>query len=520
MTYRRPPTKIHRGVPVDTAESLVIEMLLRGPSPEKIKIGLQRACEQFEANRLFMRPEFLSASLRRHLYSPDVKVRRWSYKLVANLRDPDLLPLIRERLEHEEDPENLSWAVSAFFGLAPATERQAFVKKLDQRFRQTALELASLLYFRGEDTDFHPATDLKVFERDPLAQRWLCILCGYSMADTRVITRRYSDLDLVRNLVTHDDQEIVEYSIWAEHRHPKGSYRKILVPAHALVEQPHNVRRWFYRLITKNENAAALNAEIIIAGMKDHSGEAREGLALGLGRLKLELLRVDTAEWFASEQDERVRLALVDHIARHATSDPLYRAVLVEAYARLEPAHLLARKIESVADPRLLEDVRRTRGELPLSSELLLPAGNRELPTVHIESAIILNQAEFHMSENRSTNFTGSVVSIGTVNTGQIKDSVINNLNQTRDTTLQALSEHLKSFATAVEQEAALSPSDKASALQQIHDATVPDALEKRPGRLKTLATYVRGLLQAPGLATQFIADGRKLIEEITKVVT
>lgn len=518
MRVPRPNSSIARGSPVARQLALVIELQLCDSRPEIIKAGLQRACEQFEAGRLFMRPKPLTDAVRLHVFSSHVKIRRWAYKLAALVHDDALLPQLHERLQQEDDPENHSWAVAAFFGIASRREQRQLVTTLDQRFHQSALELAALLYVRDDRLEFSPAADLKTFENDPLAQRWLCILVGYSQHDTRMITRRFSDLDLVRNLVRHDDKEIIEYSIWAEHSHRGGSYRRVLAPLRDLAEEKSNIRRWVYRLVTKTDAAARDNGDIIVAGMHDSSVDAREGLALGLTGIKAEKLRMKMVDWFNREQELRVKLALVEHLGRTANDDHVFRDALIAEYARRDCDDLLAQKIDSVIDPRHLAEVRSMRdGErmpsLPLSSALAVYAPNSNF-------TVLMNMNQEINMTDKSIIIKGQSVSVGIVNAGVIRESIIHTLNQTRDQSLNTLADDIKRFATALEQEPALSDDDKTVALEQVQQATTPDAGDARPRRLKALATYVRGLLQAPQLATKFIEDGQKLIDAIVKVVS
>src|SRR5271166_1538762 len=147
-------------------------------------------------------------------------MRRWSYKLAGRLRDASLLPDLFERFHAEEgvDKENRSWAASAYFGLVPRAEGRNLIKKLDQAFYQTPLELAAQLFTIGEPLDIASTINLKAFESDRLSRKWLCILCGYAAHDSRTISKRFSDIELVRNLVNDDDTEVIEYSIWTLHR--------------------------------------------------------------------------------------------------------------------------------------------------------------------------------------------------------------------------------------------------------------------------------------------------------------
>ncbi len=327
-------------------------MMLASSDTEQVKTGLQRACEILESGQAFINYDFLKMSLAAHLKSPELRVRRWAYKLVALLKDPEYLGQLEAALlGFENDPENRGWASAAFSGLADEGRKARLITRLND-YRGTSLELAARLYARGEPA--RDDLDLSVWEREPLARKWLCLLCGYARDAPRTIDQRFGDLDLVRNSIGDDDAEVVEYSIWAEHRHPDGSYRHLLRRPDELLAFP-NVRRWVYRLLTKDARAARSNLDLLIETMnaaRETSDVAREGLALGLAKLHVNELRNDTIDWFSNEASPRVRLALVDHIAllANAHDDALARDVLKAAYWD-GPAHLLGAKIRSVAKP-------------------------------------------------------------------------------------------------------------------------------------------------------------------------
>ena len=227
----RRPTAIQRGGTVSEGDAIVIAHLLRSAEPGRIKIGVQRACELYEAQRYFRDPSVLVEAARRHLSSTDVKVRRWTYKLVALLRASTLLEPLRAALEVEQDAENLSWAIAAFFRLAPQKDRDLLIRQERTPFFNTALELSATLYDSQPGLDRRSVIDLKAFETDVLVQKWICLLTGYAGAPQHSVSKRFSDMELARNLVSHDDREIVEYPFGhstgiPRALHPSSSFRR------------------------------------------------------------------------------------------------------------------------------------------------------------------------------------------------------------------------------------------------------------------------------------------------------
>ncbi len=136
-------------------------------------------------------------------------------------------------------------------------------------------------------------------------------------------------------------------------RHPQGSYMGLLRKPEDLLAHT-NVRRWLYRLLTKDKDTALIHRDLLSDNMNgaiEPCEVAREGLALGFAKIYAEEFRLDLHDWFATEQSKRVKLALVDNLAfmakRH--DDPVAADLLQLAYLKEGSESLLRAKIVSVA---------------------------------------------------------------------------------------------------------------------------------------------------------------------------
>jgi hypothetical protein len=514
----RRPQAIQRGGVVSEGDAIVIAHLLRSRENGQIKIGLQRACEFYEAQRFFRDPSVLVVAGGHHLSSPDVKVRRWTYKLVALLRANILLEPLRAAIKNEQDAENLSWAVAAFFRLAPKKDRDALLREENTPFFNTALELSATLYEEQPDQERRTMIDLKAFEADVLVQKWICLLTGYAGLPQHSISRRFSDLELARNLVTHDDEEIVEYSIWALHRNRQGTPSKLLIPPADLIRHPANVRRWLYRLIAKTESSAVKFADLVREGMLDAEPAAREGLALGLATLKVPALRLAMLYWFQREQVEAVRLPLIDHLGRNASGsegDPLFRQILTDEAARTV-SELQRKKIQSVLGFELRE-VQPALNFENSGHDLLRPRVNGADAKLTINTLLV--NGSISLSIDRSSNITAGSVSTGIINTGEIRESVIANIKaQSGDPVMSTLGPELARFLERAAVEPTISDDDRLSINEEAALVTAPDAGDDRIRRAKKFGTFLRGLLAAPGVANTFVEEGTKLIDKLSNL--
>ncbi|RWC53041.1 hypothetical protein [Mesorhizobium sp.] len=508
-----------RRAPASHEVAQVIELMLASSDEDQIKSGLQRACDVIESGQAFLNTTFLTAGLHAHLMSSGIKVRRWAYKLVALLRDSTFLPQLKNALSGTEtDPENRTWAAAAFFGMASVTEQNSLIARLDDSYRGTSLELASKLYARGEPS--RDALDLRVWEKEPLARKWLCLLCGYAPTYERTIDRRFADLDLVRNSVQDSDPEIVEYSIWAEHKHPLGSYEHIRRSIEELVGEP-NVRRWVYRLLTKDERSATAHLDLLTDAMdatSEVSVVAREGLALGIAKLYLPDRQRETIDWFHAEPTLRVRLALVDHLALLANKydDAVARDVLTAAYHRLGAADLLSLKIVSVSKP---EWELRSRSGMALTD--LIPTTKPQIkstlfqqPTQH---TINIRAENFIMGN--SINQSGSGNSVSGNAMGDMFQSSIQALSNQANQNFSELGPDIERFLQALEK-VDIDNSDKQTAITAAKEVAEAPNKDIKKSKLATLKSVARGLLSVPGASAKFIEESGHLIDVITKAIS
>lgn len=504
--------------PVKAETAALIRMMLDAPDPVIVKSAIQRACELFEAGQAFTDPRFLEAALHLHIRSPDLKVRRWSYKLAGRLRANSLLPLLREAIDTEAvvDAENRSWALAAYTGYAPVAERKRLIEQLGSEFYQTPLQLASRFFSIGEPEPYRTTLEMRHIENDPLARKWLSMLAGYAATEPRTIHREFSDLEIIRGFVFDTDPESIEYAIWAENRHPEGSYSNLRAAPRQLLEHS-NVRRWLFQLITKTEDAVAEHRELLVERMDprwEPIDVVREGLALGIARLPLLELQRETLDWYAAEAAPGVKLALVDHLARRARNgDNVARAQLQADYAKLDPGDLLAMKIEAAADPEWLADIkakrRRTIIEVPANGQTEL-FEKREINI--FQGDLYLN------SNNRTITQHGPGSSVTGVNMGAMIASTLTALSQNRDQSIAAALPTMEQFVRSLENEQ-LPDSDRRAAAELVKEVVEAPNEKVRTSKLAMLRSVVRGLLAAPGVSLKFIEDGQKLVQTITSLL-
>ena len=296
--------------------SRILEFLGSG-EPRLVKHAIQRICEAMEADRRLTLSDATWAAVSPHLFSRDVLVRRWMYKLVGLSGERRFVNWVVERVRDETDQENLTWAVAALFAIEPFMSIETRLAQLGLPYRGTPYEL-SALYFQPYRDPLPTRTQSRAADADdPLGPMWLSLL--HARGRGIVMT------PMICDLTGHHDPGVSEYAIWALVRSPTAGFADAALGPGDIAGRDAQVRRWLYRLLGKDPKYLFLYADLIIERMgAEPDPRAREGLALGLGTADLDpIVQSAVVEWYAGEADPLVRQALVTHLrhgaARHAT---------------------------------------------------------------------------------------------------------------------------------------------------------------------------------------------------------
>lgn len=291
-----------------------------------MKRGLQELCALLEA-KVRVPASYRSEVLRtlsRHIDSFDTFVRRWAYKAIGLLGEKSFVPALRGKIaRYENDPENVTWAVAAFRRLAPPT--RTFETNPLLNVSESAIKLASGYFLPSQRPGTLRSLRQAVDEQDRLSLLWASLLFGVS--DGRLASRRAKPL--IQDLNQHDDPLVVEYSIWALNEVPSAQFSDIQIYPQSLDEFPPNVRRWFFRLLTKDRDTLYGNMSMVERTVtSDQEVGVREGIAIGIRPHHLEKSTAEfIVDWFDREQSDIVRAQLIRHFVRHQDTS-VYRDAL------------------------------------------------------------------------------------------------------------------------------------------------------------------------------------------------
>jgi hypothetical protein len=261
----------------------------------------------------------------------DAKVRRWTLNAIARVGHPaSSVAAVTHALQaYQDDPQTAASAVAAMFALCPADAYERV--KAAYAFPEDLIVLSALQYAPQSSVDMMKATvNINTATIDVLKLALVAI--GLNRAPEHIFDPKFANSVIVRDLGTHDDDIVSQYSVWAICENPTLGMKDLGIPLKEIEAKPPNVRAWMFRLIAANDADPVSSLEYIELGSHDTAVEVRSGLAQGLEHVFFDGIQPIVLDWYNDEQDEDVRLRLLDHIVRQADHSPSYKEEALQVF--------------------------------------------------------------------------------------------------------------------------------------------------------------------------------------------
>ena len=327
-----------------------LEFELRGNnSPVAVKRALQDLCGHLENHRRLLDTTNARTSIHSHMWGTDIPVRRWALKALALLNHPEDVRRIVDRLRAETDEKARSWGIA---GLV----RQAKDKGIEQVCKEAGLErdtvllLASRLYAPSIWLESQVRPEAISIDDEDLVLEWATFLIGYGRAPPNLFDPRHENQVFLGLLNDHGNDEIAEYSVWALCQRSDLEFADLRVRIADFGGRPPNVRKWLYRVVTKDSQASGLSPDMIEQFRRDGSVSAREGLAIGLTGVACGPDYDDAiVDWYAEEADEGIREMLVAGMAGRPDPSEAMKELISDRYMSAPAGERLQRKLLAAA---------------------------------------------------------------------------------------------------------------------------------------------------------------------------
>lgn len=329
-------------------EEIYLEHLLGDGDPNSREQGLERLCKNCRAGRQLRRTGRFLTILVGLLHDEAASVRRWALNALALIGTKTQLAAVRDAVSaNREDPDVFAAGVSALAAIVDPDEAKAFFAKNDMPLEGGILYAAAQQSdnFKDElrrvkvDIDYASASDLRL----------VGLLIGLGKAPENLFTLDYPNSEVIGALNTHDDRLVAQYSVWATYENPKLGLRDLRIPLKDIEVQRPNVRKYIYRLITAKSSDAKKYYDHLVQGSQDRQTEVREGLAAGIRDIQFDAMDELVLRWLEVEENDSVRQALLEHMAKNAEALPAYRLPVISHFQHAKPNSLLRARIEAAS---------------------------------------------------------------------------------------------------------------------------------------------------------------------------
>ena len=329
---------------------------LETSNPDQAKKALQALCE-FDRRGFRIRPDRIDGLLLVVLgllnstaqAQVNEKLRRWCLNTLARFGKMDLC---HEAVMHilttfPDEPQTVAAAVAALHNMSSDAGTMLKGQNVDVQL----MTLAALQYVPAENLDLSPLP-INIDRVSPDLLKLGLVLVGLDKAPDNLMDPRHSNAQMVKALGNHHDSVVSQYTIWAITENKDLSIGDLGVDIKTFEGQPSNVRSWMLRLAASQAARDGLLREIVVEGAGDPDAEARLGLAVGLLDTYYDSLDAVVLDWFTDEDDEEVKIALLDHVVHNAQHSADYERTAIEEFQNAAPHSLARLRMQSAAVSR------------------------------------------------------------------------------------------------------------------------------------------------------------------------
>ncbi len=345
-------------------EELTIRLLLSSPNEIQVRLGLIRLCETYQRGAVLLRTQDIREKLHSFIFQKYQPERaRWALKILAEMRNPEDYDILLARHKTSPDSEhffveNRAWTIVALH--AVATEDQIATAYENGTLDRD--EIALIAYELAEIPGLLPRDlpRINIQRANDVLLKCACVCMATGRNKRAIFDPKFKQDEQLIALNDHHVAEVAQYSIYAMWRSPRLTFDRLGFTLDTLQVRPPDVRRWAYRLLCKQQKSVSKNRDLFQQIIKSESdGAALEGLALGLRDLWYDGIEVSMVDWFNSEQDERVKFAILEHMAKQSDHSPSYADMVIETYRKDSLSVLKARIKEAAATTALYSKLER-----------------------------------------------------------------------------------------------------------------------------------------------------------------
>ena len=345
-------------------------------------------------------------------------------------------------------------------------------------------------------SDF-PRIDIQ--KADDVILKWACICAGTGRIRSEIFDPRFDQSEQLIALNGHHTEEVAQYSLYAMHRIKRFRFADISIQPAFLTSKPVGIRRWSYRLFTKHPKSVLKNRDLLtefIAVEQDISPQ--EGLAIGLKPIWFDGFDMTVIDWHQRGLDERVDVALLEHMAYNSENSKAYEELVIDRYSSSSTQELTKARIKEASQGSGLYQELLRRDEIANKQYYLFP---QDGTIINIGTVMVKN----------TQNISGSNINIGNnVLQGDINSGDVNQyVELSGDFRTQLLK--LKEMAKASSNDARASAASEA--LEQA-------ANKPTRGNLLSAMSAINKWTGAGALTVEIAAHAKDVVDAIAQLLS
>lgn len=346
------PSKIHNPESVNEIYFSYLMSLLRTKNDPLVKIAAQDLCSKLESGfALNDRQKFIVSETFETLWEQSTyKTRNWIVKAAGLCKLRSLSNRIETMFNHSStDEETRSWLLASYYKIFDAERAIALMKNGDAY--SPTYSMALQFYSKTDLRVLDPISITKAIDANPVTAKWACFFHGYNHAASSSLTG-FAATEVVGDLTSHHDDSVVEHALWSLHRARNGSIQNNKLSLGNIDTHSSNIRRRLYILAGKDDSTFPRYISFLSYRIQlENDSYAREGLAASIAATHRYISQLDPviADWFTSEKDDVVRMAMLPHIMVHANCSTRYESLLQIFFNNDNSTSLLTLRYRAIA---------------------------------------------------------------------------------------------------------------------------------------------------------------------------
>ncbi len=319
---------------IDDIQLKLIEYHLTQPNIVFIKDGLRWLCDQLNAGRIPKSTHTIYTLLRGMASHTEKDVVVWALKCIAALPGQEsrgFRECVRGvLLSADKASEVFALSAACLYRISADDTGVLDNLKREHFGGERLVELILMLYGYEEFCAKFKAQPIDMDGSSPIVLQYVCLAYGLDRDVENILHPKFPNSEVIGALFSSPNDMVRQYCCWSLLHRPNAKSDQLHVDPRNILDEPSNVRRWGYKLLSQSPDDTLVNFEILREGARDQSSRVRLGLAEQIERHRLDELSSIVQPWYETEDDAEIKEILVRHMARNSSKNVQNRRVVLD----------------------------------------------------------------------------------------------------------------------------------------------------------------------------------------------